>query len=605
MTPVSPDQPKAAEHCHDAYNRPDAATVHRSPEGRHVAMNAESLKSHGLRALASRRTWWAVLTIYILMVLVLFGPVLLAPISGDDTYWITAYRAAIPSYWQAWWAPLPHAFDFSVQSRGTALAVSERRVLALFTMDAAKLFSVPPYLVWGLVKTALVGVTILSVAVFLKQVRFRDRRGAIRGLSRSTTVFITLAMPLTFALGVKSQNIASLNGYNFYPSLTYGPFAGYLLMAALVLSLSRRLETSYRSWAAPVIVLMMFVGLIVNLSYELVALMVPVAALVLLLQPFSDAPTRWLRWRARLTVLAPLGVTYTAIFVWIRLKMAAMPCHATDTCYAGTTVDIKPKTLAYNFLASFPGNTAGLVGDQARAAGRGFPGVSSLSVTIAVIATLSLLVLWASWTARTRLTPECNESDRLSESGDDSKGLFVVLAVAALIAVGSAGIMGITEIAARLVTSAALPNRNGVITWSALSLLGLVVVRLTMNARWGFVRPAGLVALAAVMVVTISLYFPRNVLSAQQNRVLPFTVLVDSIHREVAMGDTSAVGDARRCAAIADAFRGTKIPSGEVRPSGVTWTLEGAYTAFRYYYGTTYCSKNLGRTYSANPGTQR
>lgn len=564
-------------------------------------MNAESLKSHGLRALASMRTWWVALVVYVLMVLVIFGPVLLAPIAGDDTYWVIGYRPAMPSYWQAWWGPLPDAFDFSGGSRGTALALSERRVLALFTIDAARLFSVPPFVVWAAVKTALVGLTVLSVAVFLKQVRFRDRQGSVRGLSRSTIAFITLAMPLTFALGVKAQNIGDLNGFNFYPTLTYGPFPGYLLMAALVLALSRRLETGYRSWAAPVAVLMMFLGLVVNLSYELVALTIPVATLVLLLQPFSDAPTRWLRWRARLTVLGPLGVTYTAIFVWIRLQIAALPCHETDTCYSGTTVEVEPRALLFNFLAAFPGNNAALVGDQARAAGRGFPGVSSLSVTVAVLATLSLLVLWASWTARNRRTAEPEGSDLRSRSGDDTRGLLVVLAVAALIAVGSAGVMGITETAARMITSAALPNRNGVITWSALSLVGVVLVRLAMHARWPAVRPVGLVALAAVMVGAVSLYFPRNVLSAQENRVDPFTVLAESIHREVAVGDTSTVGDDRRCAAIADAFRGSEIPSGEVRPSRVTWTLNSAYAAFEYYHGTTYCSKNLGRTRTVDP----
>ncbi len=563
-------------------------------------MNAEVLKERGLRALASRRTWWLVLAIYVAVVLVLLGPVLLASIMGDDTYWITEKRAIVPSYWDAWWGPLPHAFDFGSQSRGTALALSERRVLALLTIDAARLFSVPPHLVWAALKTALVGITILSVAVFLKQVRFRDRHGEIRGLSRGSTVFITLAMPLTFALGVKSQNIGSLNGFNYYPSLTYGPFAAYLLTAALVLSLSRRLETSYRAWAAPVVIAMVSAGLILNLSYELLALTVPVATLVLLLQPFSDAPTRMLRWRARLTVLLPLGISYTAIFVWVRWKIATMPCHATDTCYQypGTTVDIRPRALLYNFLGSFPGNNGSFVADQARDAGRSFPGVSPLSVAVAAIATLSLLLLWASWTARNRAGSGADEADGTAE---DARGLYLVLAVAALIAVGSATITGITQIAAIAVTSPALPNRNGVVTWAALSLAGVVAVRLVMTARWRLVRPVGLVVMAAVMVAAVSLYFPRNVFSAQENRVVPFTVLVDSIHREVAMGDTSAAGDARRCAAIADAFKGQKIPSGEAARTGLTRTLNGAYAAFEYYYGTSYCSENLGRTYSDEP----
>lgn len=561
-----------------------------------MTISTEALKRCGFGALASRRTWWAFLTVYVLMIFVILGPVLLASIAGDDTYWVTEKRAEYPTYREAWWSPVPEAFDFENQSRGAALALSERKVLAMFTMDTAQLFSVPPYLVWAAVKTFLVGVTILSVAVFLHQIRFRDRRGAIRGLSRSTIVFVTSAMPLVFALGAKSQNIGDLNGFNFYPSLTYGPFAGYLLMAALVLSLSRRLETGYRSRAALVAVLMVVLALVISLSYELVALVIPVATLVLLLQPFSDASTRWLRWRPRLTVWLPLSVSYTAMFLWGRWRISAMPCKVTGTCYPGTEVEVNPRALLFNFLASFPGPNAALVDDQARDTGRAFPDVNSFSIAVAITATMSLLMLLASWTARNSLTSKPDGADRQSECGNDVKGLFMVLAVAVLIAVGSAGIMGITQTAARVVTSAALPNRNGVITWSALALVAVIVARLSMIARWPAVRPAGPIALAIAVVAGISFYLPRNVLSAQVNRLNQFTVLVDSIHREVAMGDISEVGDSRRCAAIAEAFRGRKIPSGEMKPSGVTRTLNGAYAAFEYYYGTDYCSKNLGRT---------
>ena len=567
-------------------------------------MNTETLKRHGLGALASKRTWWTVMVVYILMILVIIGPALLSSIVGDDTYWVIEKRPLIDSYWQAWWQPLTEAFDFNAQPRGTALAISERRVLALFTMDTATLFAVPPYLVWAAIKASLVGINIVSVAVFLKQIRFRNQFGAIHGLSRATIVFITLAMPLTFALGVKSQNIGSLNGYNYYPSLTYGPFASYLLMAALVLALSRRLETSYRTWAVVVVFLMMSLGLIINLSYELVALTIPVATLVLLLQPFSEAPTRWLRWRARLTVLVPLGFTYTAIFLWVRRRISAMACHATDTCYPGTEIEVHPKTLLDNFLGSLPGNNSSLVGDQARDAGRAFPGVSTLSFTVAVVATLSLLLLWASWTVRARLTHEPAEGNRVPGSADETKGLLIVLSVAAVIALGSAAIMGISVAAAIAVTSPALPNRNGVITWSALALVGVVVVRLIMLVRWRFVRPTGLMALALALVVGISLFLPRNILSAQENRAMPFQILVDSIHREVAVGDTSKAGDSRRCAAIAAAFRGTEIPNGNVTPTGVTKTLNGAYAAFDYYHGMTYCSRDLGRTYSGTMGVK-
>lgn len=555
---------------------------------------AENLKRHGLRTLVSKRTWWFFMAAYVAMIVTILSPVLLAPIYGDDSYWVTSQRP-IMSYWQAWWEPVAHAFDFTGQPRATALAFSERRVLALFTIDTAKLFAIPPSLVWTVVKTLLIGVNILAVPVFLKQIRFRDRLGAVRRISRSTIVFITLAMPLVIALGAKSQNVGTVNGWNFYPTLTYGPFAGFLLMAALVLALSRRLESDYRTWAVPTIVLMMFFGFTINLSYELVALMIPVATFVLLVQPFADAPSAWLKWRARLTVMVPLGATYSAIFLWIRWRISGMPCHDTGTCYPGTEIDIKPRSLAYNFFGAFPGNNADFVGDQAHAAGRDFPGVSAFSITIAVIGTLALLGLCASWAARARQTRDAAANP--SERDDDTRGLLIVLAVAVLIALGSSAITGITAATVQKITTPMLSNRNGVMTWMALALAGLTVVRLLMTARWKAVRPLGLIGLATVLVVGISLYLPRNILTAQENRLQHFRVLVDSIHHEVALGDTSATGDARRCAAIAAAYKPGKIPSGEVTVvTGNIRSLNGAYAAFDYYYGLPYCSQELGHT---------
>ena len=545
------------------------------------------------RVFASSWMWRILIATYIVITFIILTPVLFASIGADDRFWVLEVAPnSHGSYWQAFWAPTSRAFDFDGQARTTALAFAERRVLALFTMDLATFFSIPPAVIWAAVKIGLLALGVFAVVVFLRQLRFRDGHGQIKGIQPASIAFITIALPLAIALGAKSQNVASLNGWNYYPTLTYGPFVVYLLFTVLVLKCSTLLQRNYRLWVAPISIVMAVAALILNLSYELLALTIPLGALALVLQPVPAENTLWRRWRGKLTVFVVLVGTYTAIFVWIRWRIGQMKCHLTDSCYPGTVIELNPRTLLYNFVGAFPLPPWEFGAQQAARGGRDFPDVNWLSIGAAVLGAGALLGIWASWNVRRKVRAADDGSPDETASAkpsDDVRGLLIVIATGLVIAVGSVMITGITARAVEMVQSPMLPYRNGVVTWSALALSGVAGTRLLMVSRWRAVRYGALAALLAVLIGFISLNLPRNVLTAQENRATKGTPFSDTLHWEVALGDNSAEGDERRCEYIRDYRSHQEKPTAQF-----TRAMNAAYASYEFYHDAPYCSTGVG-----------
>lgn len=526
---------------------------------------------------------------YLSVTLIVLAPVLLTSVGADDSYWILKVAPeSHGSYWHAVWDPLSQAFAFNGQPRTTALAYSGRNLISLLTTDLATAFAVPPAVIWAAIKVSLLAIGVVAVAVFLRQLSFRDRDGRIRRLQPASIAFITLSFPLTVAIAAKSQNVANLNGWNFYPTLSYGPIAVYLLLATLVLKSSALLQRNYRTWAVPVIALMAVIALALNLSYELLALTIPLCVGLLILQPTPADTTRWMRWRGKLTVLLTLAGTYSAIFVWIRLRISEMACQATGTCYAGSVPELNTHTLWNNFFGAFPGGTGAFVSEQAGSVGREFPGINPGSLFLAVVGAAALAGLWISWLARRTAGSEV-PLDEPAESRDDVRGLLVVIVTGLVIAVGSAVISGITANAVDQVQTPMLSYRTSVVTWSALALAGLAAVRLLTLVA---LRPARLIApgiLLLIIITSVSLYFPRNVMSAQINRAEARTQSIDDMHWEIVLGSTSAAGDARRCASIR-AHRATYRQN----IARFDRTVAAVYAAYEFYHHQLYCSTGEG-----------
>lgn len=533
---------------------------------------------------------------YVAVVVILLAPVLLTSVGVDDRNWILERGPMNDgSAWEAVWRPLTRALDFERSPRGTALAISDRSVVALLTMKIAITFSIPPMIVWAALKLTLFALSIVAVWAFLRQVTFRDDAGDVRGLAPRSIAFITIALPVTIAIGAKSQNLSSLNGWNHYPTLTWGTFAGYFLFAALVLKLSHLLQRNFRVWiVVPVALLMVISGIAINLSYEMVALTIPISVLVLLLQPLAAGKTWWHRWRAKIIVLAPLLVSFTSLFIWIRYLMSQRECLATTSCYTGTVLEIRPRTVFYNFVGAMPGNNADLVHRQAARIGRPFPDPGPTSVVLAIVAVLLMWALWASWKARERV-PVRTPGSASGPAGGDTRGLLGVILLALCIAAGSSVLTGITERAVEKIQTPLISYRSSVVTWSALALAALVIVLLLLRSR---VRPLAWVSAAVltiVITVAIAMYFPRNVMSAQVNRQSPATRYADTLQLELALGGTSTTADERRCREISAELERRGLPS--TAPSGRT--TDSAYRAFEFYHGQPYCSTGAGK--SATP----
>lgn len=537
------------------------------------------------RLMTSPRLRPLALAVYVAMILVVLAPVLLSSVGADDRYWLLIKGPqADGSFVSAFWEPIRHAFDFDNQPRSTALSFAERAVLAMTTMKIATALAIPPLVVWAAVKVALFVLMIVAARVFLGQIRYRGRDGAVRGLEPSSIAFVTILLPVTIAIGAKSQNVSSFNGWNNYPTITYGAFSVYLLALALVLRLSRALDRRYARGVVPVVALMAFIGFVLNLSYELTALIVPLTLVVLVLQPSAHLDgSLWRRWRGRATVFLSLAVSYTLVFWWIRRQISQMACRATDTCYEGTVVRIEPRTLLDNFVGALPGNNAALVTEQVERAGVPFPHASVASAAVGVLAVAAAWVLWSTWRRR----------DGGGEAHDDTRGLLAVVVVAATMAAGSTVITGISERAVEGLTDGSVSYRSGVVTWSSLALLGLVVVRLLARSRRRVVGLGAYLALTAVLVGCVALYLPRNVVSAQLNRAEASSVFADTIHSEVVTGDLKPRADARRCAAIAAELErhGTGAMPGSVQP-----IIDGAYLSFEMFHDAPYCSTGIGRT---------
>ena len=257
------------------------------------------------------------------------------------------------------------------------------------------------------------------------------------------------------------------------------------------------MQRNYRVWAAPVVIVMAFMGLVLNLSYELLALTVPLTVLVIVLQP-REGESWWQRWRAAVTVLAGLVVTYSALFVWIRWRISEMACQATDTCYAGTVVKLDRQALWNNASwARCPGGPARTSASRPDHAGRAYPQANAVSIGLAVLGAALMLALWATWVARRRtVNDDTSSTNPRKSSDDDTRGLLMVLVVSLSIAAGTTVITGITERAVGMLETSMLSYRTNVVAWTALALAAVTVVRLLMisaggsSGRWHSARSA-------------------------------------------------------------------------------------------------------------------
>ncbi len=534
--------------------------------------------------MSSRATWLVLIIAYVVTLLVVLGPVLFAPIGADDAYWVLHVGPKTGgSYWEAFWGPVENAFSFTGQPRTTALATSERQVVAMLAMDVATLFAIPPAVVWALIKIVLVSFTFVAVAVFLRVWQYRDATGAVRGFSPSTIAFVVILLPAAFAIGAKAQMEFSLNGWMVYPTLAYGPIIVFLIAASVAMLLARALLRNFRVWIAPTIIGFVVLALVANISYELIALVVPVVVASVLLQPLPEAPTSWRRWRPRLTVALALGVPFTLVFLAIRWRISQLPCQLDGSCYGGTLVEVSLKTIAKNFLGALPGRNGAFVEEAALRIGSWLPVATSATIGLGVLLALLAALLWSVW----RLRHPGTDAVELS---DAARGPLTIIPVLALIGLGGTVITGISANAV-IQVSGMVSYRSGVLIWTAVALSGVLLVRAftLLHGRKRVLGDVALVGGLVVVVAAVGLYFPRNVSSAQLYRSHIKTQAMDAIQWQVALGDRTRGADARRCETIERMLESY----GEYVPR-VERIAINTYRAYEHYHGEHYCSTGFG-----------
>ena len=543
------------------------------------------------RAISARPAFGILCVAYAVVLLIIMMPVLVSTVGADDMYFtLASIEAANGSVVNAVTVHLGDIFlpdTTNEQPRTAPLAIAARRALAVIVLSAAVTFSLPLAAMWFLSKVVLLLVTIASVAALLWQVRFRAGNGEVRGIRRSTMSFILLAVPLAIALGIKAQVVGGLNSWIHYPVLTYGAVPVIFSTVALCLWLLRKLETGYRAWVWPAVASLALVAFVLNYSYEIVAVAIPVAIVATVMHPRSTALPRWAAWKPAATVGGALGGVFTALFVFNRWRLSTWDCVQDGSCYGGSTLEINPRTLLLNFAGALPSSVTPTIEAVMRETGRSLPPVfTGWGVAVGLLAVLLLAAAWAAWIARRRTSAVPSRAGRAirEEKGHDSRGLLVVIVVSAMTGIGVSVVSGITSRAVSLVQTAEIAYRSGVAVWTCIALIGVIAVRLWLvhvqtRRRWVVAASVG-----GLVVVAIAHLLPLNLGVAQAERAAPPAQVIDAIHWDIVLGDLTPVGEATRCANAARYIRVLGSNQYFIR------TINSANTAFEYIHGMPYCS---------------
>lgn len=535
------------------------------------------------RLLAARYAFGILCTAYAVLVLVLMAPVIGASIGADDTYYTLAVMAwSDGSMYTAATAQLGGIFapdTMGEQPRTVPLAHTIRWMLALVVLSSAVTFSVPTAVAWAVAKMVLLLLTLASIAALLAQVRFRDADGTVRGVARQTRAVILLAIPLGVALGIKAQSIGGLNGWIDYPVLTYGTVPVIFGTVALALWFLRRLEADYWRWVVPAVVLLCLVGFVLNYSYELVAVAVPVAALAIVLHPRARGGSRWRSWRPAVTVGAALVGFFSALFLFNRWQLSTWPCVRDGSCYGGSVIEIDPLTLWHNLLGAMPSSVTPTIEAVIEETGRSLPPTLTLGgAAIGLLAVASLLATWFAYRAKPMFPSPADEPR------GDSKGLVVIVALVLVTGIGVSVVSGMTTRAIEWVQGPELPYRSGPAVWTCLALALVIGVRMLLQRLPNNARVASAVVGVAVVTAASAHLLPLNLAVAQAERATDHTQIVDAIHWDVVLGDLSRAGEAQRCANAAEYI--DVVGTSEY----YSRTLIGADGAFQHLYGLPYCS---------------
>jgi hypothetical protein len=541
---------------------------------------SRDLSPRGRRAISTAAAILAALCAIALLV-----PVIAAPVNADDRYWymMIGWRAegSVLEVLRWSWEHLP----VEVQSgRLATLAGFERRLVGMAVIEAAVATSIPVVVYQAMVKLVLASAGFLSCLAFVRSLRWRNADGRLVQAGRRTLLLVGVGGMLALAVGAQAHS-QFRNGWTSYPVFTYGAVIVIFGSVALLLWLTRLVADRSKATAAAAVVVLLLLAAATNLSYELVYPAVPVAAAALAVVPVTDRAHRSAGRRAKLVTGSAYLGGFAVIFIVIRLYLAN--ACARNECYEGSQVDLGPetvRTVLYNVVTAVPGagGTELLADLDAVGWADRYPVLPTMwSVTVGLGAVAALLLVW--WVTR---WDDLDSRSGDSVGHDGRRAEAVLLAVGAglslLVALGTAGVMGLSGQAQEIISEPGTAYRNTMVTWTALALALVLVVCAT-----GIILPrrGGIVAWASLAVVigTVgALTLPGNLMATRANRI--GLAVSEEINWEVALGDTTRGSDARRCALY------EQLEDVGMAERARTAVYVNANAAFDHYHGQAFCS---------------
>ena len=480
-------------------------------------------------------------------------PVLLAPVAGDDRVWFPKIAAGdsgsvadelgrMPQWWQ-------QRID---RGRANVLTDLERRAAGRAVIETSVASETPTVVVNGVLKLLLAATAVLTLAALLRTLRCRRRDGTLARLSGRTVVLCTLAGAVLFALGSQPpfHEVNGRNGWVNYPTHTYGAVLSILGVTALVLWLTRLYaEGRFR---IPVVVVLVLLGVLTNLRYELVFVVGPLALIALLLVPVTPAQRAAEGRRAKWVT----GVSFVGVFmtVWVMLRVYVRNVCEVDGCYGGTTPRVSWDIIGafgQNVGSSVPGTTAARVAEFLESWGvspEGMYAPTAWSVVVGAGMTVALVGGWWWWTRPARSPKPAGDAepaidDGIARGSDEARLLAMGAVLCLLGGLGAAGVMSLS-VGAQTAPELGLPYRHTVLTWAGLAwAVGLGALALRQRSpRAGAVAWLGL---SLVTGVAAACLLPANERSLSADRVAnhataaAFAALVN--------GDLSEGANAHRC----------------------------------------------------------
>lgn len=524
---------------------------------------------------------------------VLLWPIVGYPIRADDQYWVlTMPPRSEGSALLAYVMPFSDFGADGTQVRVTAAAYGERRLAAVLVMAMSVWLSSPPVVAWAVLKLALLALVAFSILIFLTVFRYWVNGRAER-LSSTVVLAILLVLPVVILAGAEVQTFRLNNGWVFYPVLTYTPIVWYLGVACALIGLERLSLARWnkgRAFSTTLVVAMgAFLGVFLNFTYEVVALAVPLGLAILFVQAGPHRPFGAAWWRSKLVVALPFGGAYTTVFLMIRARLADAACLNDGTCYEGTLVQFSPSATANNVLAALPYSASReLVG----AALRGEMGRSALG-SVALAAVVVLIVGYLAFALYQRRSahsfkPHLTRADRV--------GLLWIVLFFSLAGLGISVLTSVTVRAVERLDEPLSPYRSGPTTWIAFSVALCAAVVLICDALLRIQRSRAVAAgtwtfaVVTILIATAVMVGAQHAQNVGALRVIQSSnssQLLDQIHREVALGDVSDRGDARRCSLLRSYRDAVSVDNLTTRQ-----TIAGAESSFRLYHGSPFCSRN-------------